>query len=280
VIRIAFRFDDPSPVSKQHVEEMVFAEFYSRNIPLTCATVPVRPRGGTEIRFTRDRASHYKAMHQAGLMEIALHGYTHCEARSIPDGAPSEFAGIPFARQKSTIAAGQSILEDVFQHPITGFVPPWNNYDAATMDALEELDFKYLSAGYRLPPKTSSNLRNIPLTSRLSLIDKTIAQARRFEMFSPVIVIVLHHYDFDRDPDDPPAKQFDRQELSRILELLLATHGVRFTTLGKLAEEMSPRACGTWNHYLRAQAFLPASARRLLPNTFIPTQKLPFLNFK
>ena len=255
---------------------MVFAELYSRKIPLTCATVPVRLKGGIEIKFTQDRISHYKAMHQAGLMEIALHGYKHCEARLIPGGAPSEFAGVPFAKQKATIATGRSILEDAFQHPITGFVPPWNNYDAATMDALEELDFKYLSAGYRLPPKTSSNLRNIPLTSRLSLIDKTVAQARRFEMFSPVIVIVLHHYDFDRDPDDPPAKQFNRHEFSKTLELLLATRGVRFTTLGKLAEEMSPNSCRTWNHYLRAKTFLPDSIKRFFPNTFIPTKIFPF----
>ena len=277
MIRIVFRFDDPSPVSKRHVEEMVFEELHSRGIPLTCATVPVRPRGVKEIRFTRDRAVHYEAMHHAGLMEIALHGYSHCEARSTPTGAPSEFAGLPFSQQKAVIAAGRSILEDVFQQPITGFVPPWNNYDAATMDALEELDFKYLSAGYRPPPRTSTSLRNIPLTSRLSLIDKTIKQARRFEMFLPVIIIVLHHYDFDRDPDDPPAKEFGKHEFSRILENLMRTYGVLFTTLGKLAEEISPHSCTVWEHYLRIQALLPASiTRRFFPDTFIPTRTLPF----
>lgn len=275
MIRIAFRFDDPSPVSKKHVEEMVFDALYSRKIPLTCATVPVRPRGGNEIRFTRERISHYEIMHHAGLMEIALHGYSHCDARTMPTGNPSEFAGIPYQQQKSVIAMGRSILEDVFQKPITGFVPPWNNYDATTVEALEELGFKYLSAGYRIPPKSSTILRNIPLTSRLSSIDTTIAQARRFEMFSPVVVVVLHHYDFDRDPDDPPVKAFDRHELSRILDNLKGTQGVELTTLGKLAEDMSPSSCRTWNHYLLAQSFLPASIRSHLPNTFIPTRKLP-----
>lgn len=277
MIRIAFRFDDPSPVSKQHVEEMVFDALHSRNIPLTCATVPVRPRGGNEIRFTRDRISHYEIMHHAGLMEIALHGYSHCDARTMPTGNPSEFAGIPYQQQKSVIATGRSILEDVFQKPITGFVPPWNNYDATTVEALEELGFKYLSAGYRLPPKSSTILRNIPLTSRLSSIDTTIAQARRFEMFSPVVVVVLHHYDFDRDPDDPPVREFDQHEFSRILENLTGIPDAQFTTLGKLAEEISPHSCAVWKHYLRIKDLLPASVKHFLPNTFIPTSMIPFM---
>ena len=279
MIRIIFRFDDPSPVSKIHVEELIFEELFTRKIPLTCAVIPARIRGETRIIFTRERANHIVNWHKEGFMDIALHGYLHREARAIPEGRPSEFLGVPIQKQKSSIEAGRALLEDALQIHPTGFVPPWNRFDAATIDVLEELGFSYLSAGFSLPPRFSRNLHILPLTSRLSNIDNTIAQARRFEIFSPLVIIVMHHYDFDRDPDDPPTQIFSRQDFSELLDRLMSVPGIRFEKMDELSRSISLRSSSLWGHYLRILNRTPHSLRCHLPDTFMPTRALPGLPF-
>lgn len=81
MIRVVFRFDDPSPVSKRHVEERLFQEFFSRRIPLSCAVIPARLRAGEEVRFTPERSAHLREAATSGLLDVALHGYLHRDSR-------------------------------------------------------------------------------------------------------------------------------------------------------------------------------------------------------
>lgn len=152
---MVFRFDDPSPVSKLHVEERLFQEFFSRRIPLSCAVIPARLRDGEEVRFTPERSAHLREAATSGLLDVALHGYLHRDSRQVPIGGRSEFAGVPL-RQRELASAGRELLQEAIQCKVIGFVPPWNSYNADTLRALEETSFGYLSAEMDRPPRFSN----------------------------------------------------------------------------------------------------------------------------
>lgn len=94
-IRLAFRFDDPSPVSKRAVEEKVLFELQKRRVPATFAVVPFRHTSDAKISFTRNQAAHFMGGIDDGTVEIAQHGFTHRDAGYSNDGARSEFFGVP-----------------------------------------------------------------------------------------------------------------------------------------------------------------------------------------
>ncbi len=210
MIRIAFRFDDPSPVSKRHVEERLFDIFFSRRIPLTCAVIPARMRGDEQIVFTRERAGLLREAVATGLLDVALHGFLHRNSGlASPSGSLSEFSGVPARQQAEWIATGRALLEDVLDAPIEGFIPPWNSHDVNTVRAIEAQNFAYLSAGLDRPPPRSPSLRILPATCVLGYVENSIRRAKKFARQHPWIVVTIHHYDFDRDPDDPPVRVFD-----------------------------------------------------------------------
>lgn len=275
MIQIAFRFDDPSPVSKRHVEEHVFEAMLSHRIPLTCAVIPARLRESGAVTFTSETSSHLRHGIGTGLLEVALHGYLHREARPSPSGCPSEFAGVPVKQQKESIESGRALLEDKMQCPIAGFVPPWNSYDSGTVHILEEMGFAYLSADMQLPQRTSPLLRNMPLTCGLPGLEKAIAQARRFERFSPVIIVVMHHYDFERDSDDPQYDTLTYADFTALLERLQAVPQLRFTTLRVLADSLSAHAGRIWVLHRRLRNLLPYRYKHHIPDDCFLTRLLP-----
>jgi len=275
LLRVVFRFDDPSPVSKHVVEERVFEALRLRGIPLTCAVIPARLRGGLEIRFTPETACHLTRGLASGLLEVALHGRLHRDAGMGRNGRPSEFEGVPIDSQREWISTGRDLLEAVFQDRVHGFVPPWNGYDSATLQVLQELGFSYLSADLSVPKKMFGPLRILPLTCNLRRLDMAIIQARRFERFAPVIVVVMHHYDFDRDADDPPCKPYTYEEFNTLLDGLVGLPRIRFCTLKELSDSMSSAANRVWVRQEQLQNLLPYRFKRLLPEACFLTRVLP-----
>lgn len=275
MIRIAFRFDDPSPVSKRHVEERLFEQFMSRQIPLTCAVIPARMRAGHEIRFTRESAAPLRQAIETGLVDVALHGFLHRDGGLAPAGGRSEFAGVAPQRQREWISTGRVLLEETLQCRIAGFVPPWNSYDDTTLRVLEDMAFDYLSAEMSRPPRWSSTLRILPATCVLGELEATLSQAGRFEAFEPVIVVVMHHYDFERDPDDPPYRIFSQEELGAWLDRLRAMPGVEFHSLRDLSGLLGSGESRFWGRQLAFRDILPHRYKHLAPKSCLLTRWLP-----
>jgi len=95
----------------------------------------------------------------AGLIEVANHGLTHC---LLADGAfrPRLFAGnrashrefydfVPSDTQEANIAGAQAILSEAFVGPIVTFVPPGNLLQPVTAEIARRHGVRYLS--YQAP---------------------------------------------------------------------------------------------------------------------------------
>lgn len=263
MIRVALRLDDPSETSHQGVESGVLESLRKCQACATFAVIPFRMVEGQRRALSEERAQPLVEAARAGIIEIALHGYVHVRIK--PEAAsPSEFAGRPQSEQHALIAEGRAVLETVFDKSVTGFVPPWNTFDIATLRALEECDFRYVSAGWVAPKGYCGPLKLLPLTAHLNDIPTALAEARRFIKGNPVIVIVFHHYDFaesgsEHSITDMPGFAATLAKLSREPDITLCR-------LGDIAANFGATNRPMRQHHLWAQH---ACLRRLLPRRSI-----------
>lgn len=84
----------------------------------------------------------------AGTVTVAIHGYNHGDSRML-QGTASEFAGLPQDRQELLLRSARRALLDATGIEARIFVPPFNQYDGATLRALGRTGFDVLSAGRR-----------------------------------------------------------------------------------------------------------------------------------
>jgi hypothetical protein len=158
------------------------------------------------------------------------------------------------------IEEGRTHLSQIFDRHVTGFVPPWNSYDLATMISLESLGFRYLSAGWEQPANYQGGLKLLPRTAHLSDIPAALREARRFVKARPVVVVVMHHFDFFESGSDRAA--IDMRGFDAALGQILHEPDVHICTLGNLAEEFdAPNTQLRQHHQLMSNAV----AQRLLP---------------
>lgn len=98
--------------------------------------------------------SYMKELRNEG-WSIALHGYQHIYTTKkggiFPLNHFSEFAGVPYEKQKEMIAYGQNMLA---QHDLATdiFMAPGHSYDKNTLRALQELGFHYVTDGFGKKP--------------------------------------------------------------------------------------------------------------------------------
>jgi peptidoglycan/xylan/chitin deacetylase (PgdA/CDA1 family) len=263
VISVVFRFDDPSPKSDSDLEREVLAEFAKRELPLTVAVVPFA-LNGSELLALSDRDVHHLLRgSNAGLVEIALHGFAHTPSACSTPGARSEFIGLAINDQDRMIREGREQLEQKFQRPILGFVPPFNSYDSTTISVLQKHNFGYISADFRSPP--AARIPLLPATIRPSQLEQAAEEASRFIHLDPVIVVMLHHYDFRRDDGDPPGPTFSMSEFGAILDRLDNQTSVQVRTLEQIARQ--PRATKlAWPIHNRLKKMLPYRFSKWLPS--------------
>jgi len=234
MIHLALRFDDPSATSNRMLEEGIFAAAESAGIPLTVAVIPFRRQGGNLTPLSREHAIHLIAAQRAGVIEVAQHGYCH-ESTSGERQSRSEFMGVDAVRQTELICEGRAVLETLFDKPIIGFVPPWNTFDANTTQVLEKLKYRYLSAGWELDTGCSPGLSYLPRTCRMTALPEILNKLEAFESLDPVVIAVMHHYDFSENGD--PQAPTDLNRFKALLQTLAGDGRVQIITLSKLAEE-------------------------------------------
>ena len=253
MITVAFRLDDPSETSNQEVEAGILDALRAHHAQCTFAVIPFCMADGNRIPLSVERARPLVLAAQEGVIEPALHGYAH--TRIHPEMAqPSEFLGRSHDEQQAMICEGRSYLESVFGKAVTGFVPPWNSYDCTTLEILEQAGFKYLSASLRAPATSKGRLKILPLTAHLNEIPQAIDEARRYILANPVIIVVMHHFDFAESGSEQAL--INIAKFSNMLSQLVCQADIKLRTLSEIAESMISPDLPLQQHSIRAKHHL------------------------
>lgn len=272
MINFVLRFDDPSPTSNHELERDIFSVLKDADVPATVAVVPLGTKAGAPVPIAPTNVPHLIEAHAAGVIEVAQHGYGHIQTKVTSRGDPSEFWGTDENHQLQRITTGRKLLENAFQAPVLGFVPPWNTHDDVTMQVLASQRYSYISGSFATPPLRPSDLRLFPRTSHVRRLIDAHAQARRYWWMDTYVIAIMHHYDFQND--DGSSGSAHLAHFRKDLFWLRAQRGVRFITLGALAKQLD--IGGTWPAYRRHEKKqrLHWRLQRLLPSELLLTQPL------
>lgn len=263
MIRVALRFDDPSPISHREVEEGVIAALAENDARATFAVIPFKDTPAGRLAVDANNGSHLLAAHRAGVVEIALHGHSHLHLS--PGAKPSEFSGVSAERQASLLAEAAGHLRVVFgEGSLSGFVPPFNSYDASTLLAVEHLGFRYLSAGWKNPEGYHGGLSIMPPTCKFAQLESAIDEARRYARFAPIVIMVLHHYEFRENCGD--GSTLDMAGFTDRLRWLKQQPDVEVMSLAAMAAAGSPAASARALGIQQTKAMLHWRLQKRLPS--------------
>jgi hypothetical protein len=235
MISIVFRFDDPSPCSDKAVECELISLLEARGLSASFATIPFSIREGKTIGIDPSNSPHILSAYQRGVIEVTQHGYSHEKYSKDAQGCYSEFYNRPQLEQEALIRKGRDQLADFLGEAPKGFTPPWNTGDAATLQALEKLGFDYISAAIPCHPSYCGPLHRLPRTCAPQNMDAALAEAKSFQMLNPIIVAVLHHYDFNQ----PNCLGFSY--LQSLLDRIMGDPAIQVVTFSQLIKSVMPK---------------------------------------
>lgn len=273
MISLALRFDDPSATSDHALESAIFDAAQRHAQQMTVAAIPYRQRGSTHVQLSSANCGPLLDAHSCGLIEIAQHGYSHDRLGSTPAGEPTEFWGTPPELQSQRVQGGQSVLENLFGSKVRGFVPPWNTSDAATLAALSELGFTYVSGG-ESTPRCPASLKNLPRTCQMADLKRVITEARPHAWMSPILIAVLHHYDFVESGSE--LARISLRNFGELLKWIADQPYLKRTSLG----ELSLQETGSLGDLRTMRRLLPWRLQRYVPRDCLVSvpQPLSFLH--
>jgi peptidoglycan/xylan/chitin deacetylase (PgdA/CDA1 family) len=200
-VTVVFRYDDYCSRSDTELEKRIIADFKKHNVCCTFSIIPfVKAKNYLEfepqdiIPLTPEKIAIARDAIKAGAMDAAQHGYSHQTLQT--KGWHTEFQTLDYSTQMDKLTKGKAFLEKVLDKPIITFVPPYNAYDAITIEVLEKLNFQCLSAGMEGEPVPSTSLEILPGTCNLGNLRNTIEYARKIVDYDPIICVVFHQYVF------------------------------------------------------------------------------------
>jgi peptidoglycan/xylan/chitin deacetylase (PgdA/CDA1 family) len=239
-ITVFFRYDDFSETSPIEVDSGLISVLRRHHVPCTFAVIPAVTDGNyrdpavTEVRLLG--AMKLEMLSEAvadGAVDVALHGLNH--RTRFKDGPHSEFVGLSREIQASMIQEGKQRLERSLGVPIGGFVPPWNNYDANTLAALQDSGIHCLSANRSSPSLNVPGIRYLPITIETHELRNAVTQARRSRDSDPIIGVLLHPYDFKESGDS--RARMTCLDFENELKWLLGQADVRIMPVSKIFEQ-------------------------------------------
>ncbi|HSW01793.1 MAG TPA: DUF2334 domain-containing protein [Sedimentisphaerales bacterium] len=252
-ITVVFRYDDPSARSNIDIERQLIDEFRRHGMSCTFAVVPYVCDGDVHdpspqqyLPLPGEKAMLFASAVQEGVLEIALHGYSHQTNEMHPEKY-SEFAGLDYGEQVVRIERGREFLETQLGWPVLTFVPPWNTHDTNTLRAVERAGFRCVSSDMYGTPSSSAALRFVPATCELGQVKEGVRLARQIEDPAPLIVVLFHEYDFI-ESGSPRASATLRQ-LAETLRWLSTQNDVAVRLMQEVPSADAVRY--TKNHWLR-----------------------------
>ncbi len=178
-------------INRENISK-IFDVFINKSIPLSLAAIP-KSFDGLSQKDKNILVEYYKK--NKDLIEIAQNGYAFKQSDYSEEA--SEFEGLPLERQEKLIEKGKLILENSFEADIKTFVPPFNNADETTLDALAKLNFKAYSSGSWEKISSNPSIRMIPAnmyfvkdwsTGELKNSQDLIEEYKGLSIISPYIV--------------------------------------------------------------------------------------------
>lgn len=236
-IKIVFRFDDYMMIQDVTFDSIMNV-FRKNKIPLTLGVVPYNKKEEIFNKLSQEQLTELKTRVKNNEIEIALHGFTHTDNKLT--GSPplkreilSEFSNLGYCEQVKKIRKGKIALDSMLNTNTVVFIPPYNSYDANTIKALDNLNFKVLSAsmdGYSV----SSKISYIPYT--INDLTKLPELLRRKPDDNYTIVAVIHPYSFFGETETVFTKPVYFSKLDTILNWINRQDkisAVSFSALGK-----------------------------------------------
>lgn len=246
-ITIVFRYDDYSSRSATELEEKIIAAFKQCQVCCTFSIIPfvkavnyldASPQAG--IPLTPAKAEMARQAMAAGAMDAAQHGYSH-QRQSYGRDWYTEYEGLDYDSQLEKIEKGKVFLEKILDTKITIFVPPYNSYDANTLNVLERLNFHCLSASLRGQTTPSTSLKLLPETCTLAQLRDVIRNARKIADYYPIICVMFHQYDFIGIDDTPEAEKIHYKtslnEFKNLLSWIASQNDMRIKSIHQLLQE-------------------------------------------
>lgn len=236
MINVAFRLDDPSKTSNHQLESKIIGLLEQYKIPATFAVIPFKddPKSSSNSLKKQD-IPHLIEASDLNIVEIALHGYSHTNHKQ--GAINSEFSGRSAKKQNHLLESGRSLLENIFERPVIGFVPPWNTYDDITVNCLIEQHFQYLSADWN-NTGTNQDIALIPHTCNLPHLKIAVEEARILKNSPSIINVIMHHYDFKEQNADKGL--IDLNDFSELLAWVTKQCDINTATLSEIGKMFSP----------------------------------------
>lgn len=205
---LVVRYDDfgaaysPACKARFEVEAMLHREMSARGWSWLCSVTPrqsVDPENVAEERTIGlwEDTQRVELLRQAvvsGLCEPAVHGLTHHTWKQLPRWG-TEFEGLPVQRQYDLLRAAKRDVEELTGKSVSVFVPPWNSYDRATLEAAARAGLGLFSGGQVVHVPGPVSVRRVPCTVELINLWTMMDRGHRYPRGS-VVVLMTHATDF------------------------------------------------------------------------------------
>jgi hypothetical protein len=260
---ILLRYDDYSALGATELERRLFETVAACDAKMVVSIIPFiadvvwNPRGPIRLRPLPPEKADILRRFNPQHLAVALHGYCH-QAISRTSGMTEFGDRIPREQQLARLLDGKAYLEDLLNVELKTFVPPWNEYGASTIAALEESGFCNLSGDAAFGPLTAG-LTYIPATCSLAELPRALRLAAKDS--ASLVCVLIHEYDFKESGSSKAV--FDMTQFEGILRTAKA-EGAQWVGFNECAQ------AGDWgaeraraNQELRQAMKSPF--RRLLP---------------
>lgn len=231
-IIVAFRNDDLTVYSEPSLENSILRRFSDKGIRQTFAFIP-RP----ELYVNPDSISRpsplmidsLNAWRASGIIEVALHGYSHVRVGRFS----GEFANVPAGDQSEMIRAGKRIVDSTFGVPVRIFAPPWNQADSKTLEACRDLGLNVFSGYLGVDPVEGIiqvNTNSVLFADGTGLPEAEMVFHKLQGGVGTRYLCVFYHSRVDF-PNDSTTRR-----LERFLEGLASDSLVQFSSIAEIAE--------------------------------------------
>lgn len=242
-VTIVFRYDDYSSRSNIMIEHRILAAFARSHMTCTFGVIPFICKGSAHdiepqevAPLSAVKIELLKAGISSGVVEPALHGYSHQSIRTKKVGLKAtEYEGLDYNSQLLKLRTGKEFLEKELAVPVNIFIPPWSTSDEKTARALEVLGFECLSSNLTDHTPDSSRLKFLPATCTLDRLREVIEYARKDSASDPIICVVFHDYAFKEigySVDEE--EQIGLEEFEGLLDWIASQQDVRVAGIGSL----------------------------------------------
>ncbi len=246
-IVVVFRYDDYSAKSPTDLEIKLVNAFQQYEVPLTFGIIPYVCAGNQfdqsvqdVIRLPVEKADILQSAVSSGILEVALHGYSHQAIGVRSERINAEFIGLDYDDQFERISEGKNLLQEMLGIQVETFIPPWNNCDINTVRVLENLGFKSLSAGgtgvVAGAGSESSQLKFLPATCKLLELQDAVRSARKSSEVVPAILVCFHPEEFNEGYKRD--RRLTYQDVVQVLGWVKSQEDVSLLTIGQATAAM------------------------------------------